>query len=76
MFKIDNEKIGSHLADLIKNSKYKSDRQFGIAYLKLRDNTENPAPDDIQKIQNRICQIKKGNKGIQIEDLPICRRTS
>ena len=71
MFKIDNEKIGSHLADLIKNSKYKSDRQFGIAYLKLRDNTETPAPDDIQKIQNRICQIKKGNKGIQIEDLPI-----
>ena len=71
MFKIDNSEIGSHLADLIKNSKYKSDRQFGIAYLKLRDNTEAPSPDDIQKIQNRICQIKKGNKGVQIEDLPI-----
>lgn len=71
MYKIDNRKIGSHLADLIKRSNYKSDRQFGIAYLKLRDNIKVPASDDIQKIQNRICQIKKGNKGIQIEDLPI-----
>lgn len=69
MFKTDNTKIGKHLADLIKNSEYKNDRQFGIAYLKLRD--EEADPDDIQKIQNRICQIKKGNKGVQIEDLPI-----
>lgn len=69
MFKTDNIKIGKHLSDLIKNSEYKNDRQFGIAYLKLRDG--NVDPDDIQKMQNRICQIKKGNKGIQIEDLPI-----
>lgn len=65
-----NEKIGSHLADLIKQSGYKSDRQFGIAYFKQRYNFD-PSPEEIQKIQNRICQIKKGNKGIQIEDLPI-----
>lgn len=69
MFKTNNEKIGKHLGDLIKNSEYKNDRQFGIAYLTLRDGEANP--DDIQKMQNRICQIKKGNKGIQIEDLPI-----
>ena len=69
MFKTDNSKIGKHLADLIKDSEYKNDRQFGIAYLKLRDGKVNP--DDIQKMQNRICQIKKGNKGVQIEDLPI-----
>lgn len=69
MFKTDNTKIGKHLSDLIKNSAYKNDRQFGIAYLNLRDGEANP--DDIQKMQNRICQIKKGNKGIQIEDLPI-----
>lgn len=69
MFKTDNTKIGKHLSDLIKNSEYKNDRQFGIAYLKLRDGDINP--DDIQKMQNRICQIKKGNKSIQIEDLPI-----
>lgn len=65
-----NEKIGSHLADLIKQSNYNSDRQFGIAYFKQRYNFD-PSPEEIQKIQNRICQIKKGNKGIQIEDLPI-----
>lgn len=69
MFKTDNTRIGKHLSDLIKNSEYKNDRQFGIAYLKLRDGDANP--DDIQKMQNKICQIKKGNKGIQIEDLPI-----
>lgn len=69
MFKTDNTKIGKHLSDLIKNSEYKNDRQFGIAYLKLRDGEANP--DDIQKMQNKICQIKQGNKGIQIADLPI-----
>lgn len=69
MFKTDKEKIGKHLADLIKNSVYKNDRQFSIAYFTLRDGKANP--DDIQKMQNRICQIKKGNKGVQIEDLPI-----
>ncbi len=69
MFKTDNTKIGNYLAALIKNSRYKNDRQFSIAYLTLRDGTANP--DDIQNMQNRICQIKKGKKGVQIEDLPI-----
>ena len=69
MFKTNNVKIGKYLSDLIKNSKYKNDRQFCIAYLTLRDGKANP--DDIQKMQNRICQIKNGKKGIQIEDLPI-----
>lgn len=69
MFKTDNTKIGNYLTALIKNSRYKNDRQFSIAYLTLRDGTANP--DDIQNMQNRICQIKKGKKGVQIEDLPI-----
>ncbi len=69
MFKTNNIKIGKHLSDLIKNSEHKNDRQFCIAYLALRDGKANP--DDIQKMQNRICQIKNGKKGIQIEDLPI-----
>ena len=69
MFKTDNAKIGKHLGDLIKNSEHKNDRQFCIAYLTLRDGEANP--DDIQKMQNRICQIKNGKKGVQIEDLPI-----
>ena len=37
MFKTDNTKIGNYLAALIKNSRYKNDRQFSIAYLTLRD---------------------------------------
>lgn len=53
-----NEKIGNHLADLIKQSNYNSDRQFGIAYFKQRYNFD-PSSEEIQKIQNRICQIKK-----------------
>ena len=69
MFKTNNVKIGKYLGDLIKSSEYKNDRQFCIAYLKLRDGEANP--DDIQKMQNRICQIKNGKKGVQIEDLPI-----
>lgn len=69
MFKTNNEKIGKHLGDLIKNSEHKNDRQFCIAYLTLRDGEA--IPDDIQKMQNRICQIKNGKKGVQIEDLPI-----
>ncbi len=69
MFKTDNTKIGNYLAALIKNSRYKNDRQFSIAYLTLRDGAANP--DDIQNMQNRICQIKRGKKGVQIEDLPL-----
>ncbi len=59
------KKIGKHLGNLIKNSEHKNDRQFCIAYLTLRDGEANP--DDIQKMQNRICQIKNGKKGVQID---------
>lgn len=69
MYRTDNKLIGQHLSELIKASRYKNDRQFSIAYLEKRDGEANP--DDIPKMQNRICQIKKGNKGVQIEDLPI-----
>lgn len=64
MFKINNEKIGKHLGDLIKNSEHKNDRQFCIAYLTLRDGEANP--DDIQKMQNRICQIKNGKREFRL----------
>lgn len=69
MFEVDKTKIGKHIAELIEASEYKNDRQFGIAYLKLRYGSLDEAA--IPNIQNRICQIKKGNKWIQIEDLPI-----
>ena len=63
------DEIGKYLTNII-NTKYKSNRQFCIAYLYRRDNE---MPDDtlIQNMANRICQIKKGTKEVQIEDLPI-----
>ncbi len=70
IFKPCNKKIGTYLGDLIKNN-YKNDRQFCIEYLKFRDGQDAPSPDDIQKMQNRISQIKNGNKSVQLEDLPI-----
>ena len=70
IFKPCNKEIGTYLGDLIKKN-YKSDRQFCIEYLKLRDGQDAPCPDDIQKMQNRISQIKNGNKCVQLEDLPI-----
>ncbi len=65
-----NSNIGQYLEKLI-SAQYNSDRQFAIAYLKEQNKTSEPAPEDIQKMANKICQIKKGNKGIQITDLPI-----
>ena len=70
IFKPCNKEIGTYLGDLIKKN-YKSDRQFCVEYLKLRDGQDAPSPDDIQKMQNRISQIKNGNKCVQLEDLPI-----
>lgn len=58
MFEVDKKKIGEHIAELIEASEYKSDRQFGIAYLNRRYGSLDEAA--IPNIQNRICQIKKG----------------
>lgn len=69
MFTVDKSEIGHHIADLINESRFKSARQFGIAYLKLRYGSVDE--DAIPNIQNRISQITQGNKWIQIEDLPI-----
>ena len=69
MFTIDKKEIGHQIADLISESRFKSARRFGIEYLKTRYGSADA--DAIPNIQNRICQITKGNKWIQIEDLPI-----
>ena len=74
MFKIYNKKIGEYIAELIKSNQYKSDREFARKYIAKRDGILDESTIDysvIQNMQNRICQIKKGNKCIQIEDLPI-----
>ena len=64
MYKVDNKRIGKYLSKLIDNSRFKNDRQFSIAYLHLTKTPE--STENIQNMQNRICQIKKGNKSIQI----------
>lgn len=65
----ENSKIGKYIGRLIEG-KYMSKRKFAIAYIKLKDGIEDePAPDEIQRMANRICQIVKGKKGIQIDDL-------
>ena len=67
----DNCKIGEYIGKLIAR-KYGADRQFAIAYIKLRDSIEDePASDEIQRVANKICQMKKVGKGIQISDLPL-----
>lgn len=69
MFKLEDnpEVLGAHLEKLIK-SKYKNTRQFCKAYLELRDGTTND--EEIRKLLNRMLQILKGKKRIQVEDLP------
>lgn len=67
----ENSKIGEYIGKLIAR-KYGADRQFAIAYIKLRDGIEDePASDEIQRVANKICQMKKVGKGIQINDLPL-----
>lgn len=68
MISLSKEQIGEYLGSLIREKGYK-DRQFSIECLKRRDGEVRP--DLIQNMQNRICQIKKGRKWIQVEDLPI-----
>ena len=68
MFTLSKEQIGEYLGSLIREKGYK-DRQFSIECLRRRDGEVRP--DLIQNMQNRICQIKKGRKWIQVEDLPI-----
>lgn len=68
-YQIDNQEIGAYISGLIER-KFKSARQFCIAYLQT-DGIKEPAGADIQKMANRLSQIVKGTRAIQIYDLPI-----
>ncbi len=70
MFKINREEIGNYISKRISDNstKFKSDRDFCREWLKL--NNEEINPDNIQNKANKLSQIKKGTKGIQIDDLP------
>ena len=68
-YQIDNQKIGAYISGLIERE-FKSARQFCRAYLQA-DGINEPTREDIQKMANRLSQIMKGAKAIQIYDLPI-----
>lgn len=69
LHEIDNKQIGVYISDLIEHS-YASARQFCTAYLEI-SNGNKPTEDEIRNMANRLSQIKKGAKSIQIYDLPI-----
>lgn len=70
MFRLaDNKQIGAYLKEAISRSGFPSVRQFGKACLKERSE---PADDEaLRKMANRLSQILKGSKGVQLEDLPV-----
>lgn len=70
-----NEEIGKYLRVQIKE-KYPSQRQFCYAYLKIKDSylSEDEIKDKLVKMSNKLSQILKGTKGLQLDDLPVfCR---
>ena len=68
MFKVEknNLKIGKYLDDLI-SQKYNSRRAFCREYIQATG--EEPTNETINNMSNRLAQIAKGNKAIQIYDL-------
>lgn len=66
-----NEKIGQYLMMHIEE-RFKSHREFGREY--LRDVGEETGKEQLQKMSNRLSQILKGKKEIQLYDIPVfCR---
>ena len=69
MFELaDKEDIGRYLAKRIDGS-FPSRRQFCKAYLEMGGEMANE--DEINKMSNRLSQIIKGRKSVQVYDLPI-----
>jgi hypothetical protein len=68
-YRIDNQEIGFYISGLIERE-FKSARQFCREYLQT-DSVSEPTREDIQKMANRLSQIIRGVKAIQIYDLPI-----
>ncbi len=62
--------IGKYLEEVI-NKNYPSKRQFCIAYIKEEGIEDYKDDDVIRRMANRMTQITKGKKAIQLKDLPI-----
>lgn len=69
--KADNQQIGTYLSKKI-HSQYKSARQFCKAWLEEENIESNDK--ELQRKANKLSQIKKGSKAIQIDDLSIFSR--
>ncbi len=65
----DNAKIGKYLCGLIL-AKYKNTRQFCKAYLEKQFN-HSYTDKQLGNLSNRMSQMIKGEKSIQLSDLPI-----
>lgn len=68
MFQVDNKAIGTYISGIIE-SKFSSSRDFCRRWLTLTNEDINE--DSIRNKANKLSQIKKGFKGIQIYDLPV-----
>lgn len=65
----NNDEIGAYFAKLVEEKYKKPMRQFGKACLELQgEPTDKTALD---KMANRLSQIKEGKKAIQLTDLPV-----
>ena len=65
----DNKEIGAYFARLVDEKYQKPMRQFGKACLELQhEPTDKVALD---RMANKLTQIKEGKKGIQLTDLPV-----
>jgi len=64
----DSEKIGQYLKNRIEE-RFESHRQFCRKYLEAIG--EDASNEPLQKMSNRLSQILKGEKGIQLYDLPL-----
>lgn len=65
----NNQEIGRYLEKLISEN-FESRRKFYIKVLDVQFNAK-PSEEQIANYSNKISQIIKGRKGIQIADLPI-----
>ncbi|MEE3439802.1 hypothetical protein [Ruminococcus sp.] len=65
----NNQQIGKYLEKLISEN-FESRRKFCIKVLDVQFNAK-PSEEQIANYSNKISQIIKGRKGIQIADLPI-----
>ncbi len=66
---VENEEIGTFVSRLIEK-RFGSARKFCIQYL-MEQEPQEVTEDMIRNMANRLSQIKKGKKAIQIYDLPI-----